>query len=70
MKTKRIPPVLIDAAQVRTLLGRTPRGLDNKVMFDPAGRKLFSYREVIALAITRAPPSREVLAHDRDPIHH
>lgn len=49
MKTRmRVLPALIDAAQVKTLIGRLPRTLDNKVLFDPAGRKLYSYREAMS----------------------
>jgi hypothetical protein len=46
-KTKTLP-ILIDEREVRTLLGRLPRTLDSRVLFDPAGRKLYSRREVMA----------------------
>jgi hypothetical protein len=44
---RKTPPILIDEREVRTLLGRLPRTLVNRVLFDPAGRKLYSRSEAM-----------------------
>lgn len=42
-------PVLLDERGVKRLLGRVPRELENVVMFDPKGRKLFRRSCVLSL---------------------
>ncbi len=45
MKTEL--PLLITPAQVKAILGRVPRSLENMVVADPKGRKLFLRSEVM-----------------------